>query len=50
MYSLFFYPRVIAHRPVEEIFEEDMKIPVHFLYGQNDWMNREGAMRLNEKN
>ncbi|KAL4472652.1 hypothetical protein ABPG74_018601 [Tetrahymena malaccensis] len=50
VYSLFFYPRVIAHHPVEEIFETDMNIPVHFMYGQHDWMNQEGAQRLMQKN
>lgn len=40
------YPRVIAHHPVEEIFEDDMNIPVHFFYGTSDWMNKEGAIKL----
>ena len=47
VYKLFFYPRVIAHLPIESAFrEQKMQFEVHFIYGEDDWMNNEGAFRL----
>jgi len=44
-YNLFSWPRLRAKKPLEHLLPK-MNIPVHFFYGDNDWMEKIGAKKL----
>lgn len=45
-YYLFGNPPPAAYFPIEDILLNFNKIPIIFVFGENDWMDREGAYRL----
>jgi len=40
--NIFTWPMIRAKRPIENLIK-NLKIPVHFYYGDNDWMEDLGA-------
>ena len=44
-YNLFTWPQLRSKRPLEPLLPK-LKIPVHFLFGDEDWMEQSGAKNL----
>ena len=45
-YYLFGNPPPAAYLPIEDLLQKFNNIPTIFVFGENDWMDREGAYRL----
>lgn len=48
--ELFSFPRLAAHISLESYMPSTVKCPIHFYFGDQDWMDSSGAKRLIKNN
>lgn len=45
-----FEPTTRAYKPIEKALVDDIKVDTHVMFGDTDWMDSEGPMRIKKEN